>query len=373
MNTSAIQADTSSPANKPGIRVLPLLLRRLRSTRPSTLFFYLFGTLIMSVWLTPRSLPAYGWKILILSDIIPLVLIGLTMLVVQQLSAEGGSGMVRRPAWFLFVMATATALSYGAIWLYDKAMSLGIFDSFWVHPFFPAYYRFSIVFIPIGWLSCLYLQQDEDEAKFATLSIRRAILSREVAQSQLLTARAQIDPGLVERVLSEIQALYQTDADSAAQLMDHLISYLRLAMNRGRETHPKFPTEIALVRSYLSLRKSEIGMEVNLRTSSAAASALSEASSFPIFLSSRKMVDALVSDGLHRFSMQIDALGDSVLFTLHVKGNPLSEAGLERLRKNLTEIPLRTADMLHRIPAPDEHIYTIEIHSSHEPADSTDR
>jgi hypothetical protein len=347
-----------------------LLLRlflRLRATRFSTIAFYCFGCLVIVIWfvrLVPdiSEIKTEGVVHWILNVPIPLMLIGFTMLVIQQISVESGSEMVRRPVWFFLVVAFATACAYGVIWLYDQLTGIGIYAGFYQQHVFPEYYRYGIFFAPLSWLSCLYLQRSEDEARFVTLSIRRSMLSREIAHSQLLATRAKIDPELVVRILSDVHIQYQANPDEASKLMDHLISYLRLAMNRMGEKNPSLTNEAELIRAYFALREAEISVKIDLELCFTEKSALrQEKSSVPIFLIAQKVFDVAVYEGAKSLKIHIDALGDSMRIALGLGTAPVSEAGLANLRARLIELSGHMEDTLHHIVESGEHWHVIDI------------
>jgi hypothetical protein len=345
-------------------RLFSSLFRRLRATRLSTVAFYFLGLLMILVWAMPSKseIETDGIITWILGALVPLALIALTILVVQQISIESGSEMVGRPVWFSLVAVFATACAYGVIWIYYRLTGVGNYV-WWRPPYiFPVFYRYGIFFAPFGWLSCLYLQRSEDEAKFATLSIRRSMLSREVAQSQLLAARAQIDPNLVVRILSAVHVQYQANSDEASKLMSHMISYLRLAMNRMGEKNPSWATEVGLIRAYCALREAEIAIKVDLQLCFADKSAFRQGkTSVPIFLMAQRLFDIAAYEGAKSLKMRISASGDSMSIALGLGTVPVSEAGLAFLRARLTELSDHLEETLHHIFESGEQWYVIEI------------
>jgi hypothetical protein len=115
-----------------------------------------------------------------------------------------------------------------------------------------------------GWMYFLYRQRTEDEASFVSMLARRSLLARHVAQSRLVATRARIDPEMVARVLHRVHDTYRVDARDASALLDHMISYLRPAMNRARDTAPGLTAELTLCRSYLALHAAETGVPMTL-------------------------------------------------------------------------------------------------------------
>jgi LytS/YehU family sensor histidine kinase len=91
----------------------------------------------------------------------------------------------------------------------------------------------------------------------AALLRQRAALSRRVFESRLAAMQAQVEPQFLFNTLVDIEALYERDPKSAARILDDLITYLRVALPRLRETGATAGThladEIDLVRAYLEV------------------------------------------------------------------------------------------------------------------------
>jgi Histidine kinase len=81
----------------------------------------------------------------------------------------------------------------------------------------------------------------------------QASVAREVLESRLAAMQAQVEPQFLFNSLVGIEALYQKDAVAAAENLDHLIQYLRVALPRLREPGSTIAAEIDLVRAYLAV------------------------------------------------------------------------------------------------------------------------
>jgi hypothetical protein len=92
-------------------------------------------------------------------------------------------------------------------------------------------------------------------AHAAVLVARReqASVAREVLESRLAAMQAQVEPQFLFNSLVAIEALYQKDAEAAADNLDHLIQYLRVALPRLREPGSTIAAELDLVRAYLAV------------------------------------------------------------------------------------------------------------------------
>ncbi|HET9023099.1 MAG TPA: histidine kinase, partial [Burkholderiaceae bacterium] len=89
----------------------------------------------------------------------------------------------------------------------------------------------------------------------AVLAARReqASVAREVLESRLAAMQAQVEPQFLFNSLVGIEALYQKDARTAAENLDRLIQYLRVALPRLRVPGSSIAAEIDLVRAYLAV------------------------------------------------------------------------------------------------------------------------
>lgn len=89
----------------------------------------------------------------------------------------------------------------------------------------------------------------------AVLASRReqASVARQVLESRLAAMQAQVEPQFLFNSLVAIEALYQKDANAAAENLDRLIQYLRVALPRLREPGSTISAELDLVRAYLAV------------------------------------------------------------------------------------------------------------------------
>ena len=89
----------------------------------------------------------------------------------------------------------------------------------------------------------------------AVLSAQRAhaTIAREVLEARLIAMQAQVEPQFLFDSLVDIEKLYRRDAPQAAQDLDRLITYLRVALPRLREAGSTIEAEIDLVKAYLAV------------------------------------------------------------------------------------------------------------------------
>ncbi len=208
--------------------------RRVSSKYRQTLGFAAVGTVTERLTQAPQWLAAamnQGWDQYGATFARETAVCALSALVVSfafRLCTERGDDLVRRPWKFgLLLLAGATVAT--ALWWWGKLM-LGVGQPGTIVPFWLQTLLWGGL---IGWLYLLTLQRAEDQAAFAALMARHALLARRLARSRLGVARAQVDPGMVAAVLGEVHWRYADRPDCAAALLDQLIAYLRLAMHRG--------------------------------------------------------------------------------------------------------------------------------------------
>jgi Histidine kinase len=95
----------------------------------------------------------------------------------------------------------------------------------------------------------------------------QATLTRDVLESRLAAMQAQVEPQFLFDTLVDIEKLYQRDGAGAADQLDRLITYLRVALPRLREAGSTMDAEIDLVRAYLDVVRSARGGSPGLTVS----------------------------------------------------------------------------------------------------------
>jgi hypothetical protein len=112
----------------------------------------------------------------------------------------------------------------------------------------------------LGLFACLFVAVAEvlhrrAATHSAMLAARReqAAVARDVLESRLAAMQAQVEPQFLFNALVGIEALYQKDAGAAADNLDRLIQYLRVALPRLREPGSTIAAELDLVRAYLAV------------------------------------------------------------------------------------------------------------------------
>jgi hypothetical protein len=91
------------------------------------------------------------------------------------------------------------------------------------------------------------------QREFEAAMRRRGDLEHQVLESRLAAMQAQVEPRFLFDTLVDIEALYEKDPQGAAGNLDRLITYLRAALPRLRETGSTVEAELDLVRAYLEV------------------------------------------------------------------------------------------------------------------------
>lgn len=109
---------------------------------------------------------------------------------------------------------------------------------------------FSFLFVAVA--EVLQRRRSTTNALQATQRAQ-ATIAREVLESRLAAMQAQVEPQFLFESLVDIETLYQRDAQRAAEDLDRLIAYLRVALPRLRESGSTIEAEVELVQAYLGV------------------------------------------------------------------------------------------------------------------------
>jgi LytS/YehU family sensor histidine kinase len=91
------------------------------------------------------------------------------------------------------------------------------------------------------------------QRQFDEVLRRRGALEQQVLESKLAAMQAQVEPRFLFDTLVDIEALYEKDPPGAASNLDRLITYLRAALPRLRESGSTVEAELDLVKAYLEV------------------------------------------------------------------------------------------------------------------------
>jgi LytS/YehU family sensor histidine kinase len=99
----------------------------------------------------------------------------------------------------------------------------------------------------------MHLARERIEAQARAVMRAQGKVAREVLESRLAAMQAQVEPQFLFDSLVDVRALYERAPTVGAATLDRLITYLRVALPRLRETGSTVDAEVELVRAYLSV------------------------------------------------------------------------------------------------------------------------
>lgn len=144
-----------------------------------------------------------------------------------------------------------------------------------------------------------HLQSQLEQRDRALRAVKREQeLERAALQARLTALQAQVEPHFLFNTLANLKYLVRTDADTAQQMLDHLVGYLQNALPDMRSVSSTLERELALARSYLSIMQIRMGQRLRFRID---ADAAARAHTFPpaMLIS---LVENAVKHGLERAS-----------------------------------------------------------------------
>ena len=165
----------------------------------------------------------------------------------------------------------------------------------------------------------------------------QAGLARDVLESRLAAMQAQVEPQFLFDTLVDIEQLYQRDTARAADNLDRLITYLRVALPRLREAGSTMAAEIELVKAYLEVVRSVHDGSPALTVT--LADDCSEARFYPMLL--LPLIQRAVRGGMHRMPASIriavQRAGDDIVVVLRIAaaGGCAEDPEIARVRERL--------------------------------------
>lgn len=205
-------------------------------------------------------------------------------------------------------------------------------------------------------------------------------LRRQVAEAQLQTLQAQVEPHFLFNTLAAVAHLTETDPPRSAVMLQHLIAFLRGSLPDMREQNTTLGREADLCRSYLAIM--QIRMEDRLTVSIDIPESLRGLSFPPMMLQS--LVENSIKHGLEPKSqggaiaisarLQDGRLRVTVADTgLGMVENAPQGIGLSNIRDRLKRLYGNSAALILAPNAPTGAHFTIEIPHVPGPASDTGR
>ena len=200
------------------------------------------------------------WRIIAFEPIVSLLIFTSALLAWLVVAAEPSE----RTRWSGLVAASVGSAALTAAVTMPIANAIGI-DQVWqalrekaTMP--PEWLRFMGTTAQLSLFAFLFMaaaqnMRQRSATQRAVLSAQRAhaTIAREVLEARLIAMQAQVEPQFLFDSLVDIETLYRRDAPQAAQDLDRLITYLRVALPRMREAGSTIEAEIDLVKAYLAV------------------------------------------------------------------------------------------------------------------------
>lgn len=214
----------------------------------------------------------------------------------------------------------------------------------------------------------------------AEASAEMEALRRQVAEAQLQTLQAQVEPHFLFNTLAAVEHLAETDPPRATVMLQHLIAFLRGSLPDMREQNTSLGREADLCQSYLAIM--QIRMEDRLRVSIDVPESLRGLSFPPMMLQS--LVENSIKHGLEpkpeggaiaiSARLQDGRLRVTVADTgLGIAENAPQGIGLGNIRDRLKRLYGNAAALVLAPNAPAGAHITIEIPHVPAPASDTGR
>lgn len=93
--------------------------------------------------------------------------------------------------------------------------------------------------------------------------LERVRRSREMVESQLRATQARVEPQFLFSTLAHVRRSYRENPSFAGRMLDELVSFLRAAMPRMRDTSSTLGQEVELVRAYLGILRMNVGKRLD--------------------------------------------------------------------------------------------------------------
>ena len=347
---------------------LPWLRRlawRARSRAGHSISFILLGTGVGSLTLLPGWLPylnefslrqasPYWWQEVVV------LLAGATLVVaVLRIAAERAGELAQQPRRFVALLVLATVVAALSMLMVLPLLKHGQLRWPSLASMLNTWWETLLWGGLVGWLYVLNLQRSEDQEQLDALQLRRALLARELARSRLGAARAQIDPAAVARILRTVHGRYRERPDSAAALLDRLIAYLRLAMQRVHRAAPTVAAEAELLQAVAALHEAEHGVAIACTLELSQAGSRTPADTLlPVV---RALLDAAAQSGAASLRLDCRPHDGALRIALSLAGAAIPADERAQLASALAQLLPGAPDPLQCIIEPGVHTYVVHL------------
>jgi LytS/YehU family sensor histidine kinase len=168
---------------------------------------------------------------------------------IRGLSRQVAQGVARLSTWQFMLVCLLSLMAAGVLH--------GILE--------PSFVFFLIVVLWAVRIVTRSGMRADERVVTAQASAELELLRRRLAEAQLQTLQAQVEPHFLFNTLAAVEHLTETDPPRAATMLRHLIAFLRGSLPDMREQNTSLGREIEICQSYLAIM--QIRMEDRLAVS----------------------------------------------------------------------------------------------------------
>jgi hypothetical protein len=337
----------------------------MRAKAGHSISFILLGAAIGSMTLVPGWLPylnefslreanPHWWQ-----EVMVLLAGAALMIAVLRISAERAAELAQRPRRFVALLLLGTVVAALCMLMILPLLKHGQLRWPSAASMLNTWWETLLWGGLVGWLYVLTLQRSEDQEQLDVLQLRRALLARELARSRLGAARAQIDPAAVARILRAVHGRYRANPEAAALLLDRLIAYLRLAMQRVHRAAPTVAAETDLLQAVAALHEAE--NDVTIACTLELAQVDSRVLSHSLLPVVRALLDAAAQSGASSLRLDCRLHDGALRIALSLLGAAIGAEDRVRLTDALAQLLPGSPDLLQYVIEPGVHTYAVHL------------
>jgi hypothetical protein len=266
MNSVVVKVGEATHYGHAALGWLRFALYSIRSITWREFGYFLFIALLVVglglAWQLESVLKGRNTELITLSIVLPLLV--LPFMLCAWAIADRSSGRLAKP-WRLtigvFAGACAVLICVPSIaqWLgFDLTPELKIEGS--GNMMIPTWAYWIASFVDVSFFNGIgvavletYRRRTRAQRALDAARQEQTRLARELLESRLAAMQAQVEPHFLFDSLVDVQATYDRDAERGADVMDRLITYLRVALPRLRESGSTVQAEVDLLAAYLAV------------------------------------------------------------------------------------------------------------------------
>lgn len=276
---------------------------------------------------------------------------GFAVLLAVLVADRASPPPLRRYGPYLLAVVVGVAAGSTLLWLVSQWM-LGIRTAYLASQAREGYDTFVFRHGVHGLVVCglatyVYVSQRMAAHRVAALRVvqlGRAEAEKRILESRLATMQARVDPLVLRNTFSQLERLYETDAQAADRVLRELITYLRAAIPQTPDPGSTVDREIRLTNAYLNM----VGLQSKDRlVRSDSGTSIDTTARMPpmilLPLINHALAQRAESQGEERFEIDVVVRNDRVLLTARDHGTGFASAGatdveIGRIRERLAAL-----------------------------------